>query len=95
MFSRICLDKLQNKIDYSNILKDGKILEAVHGRFEHHHCSKLCACWQFDLQWCEAESHAAWGISKWWRHLVCVLQRNNRYITPTFILYNDVHAVNF
>jgi len=44
----------------------GKILEVVHGRFEHYHSSKLCVCWCFDLQWCAVESHAAWGISEWW-----------------------------
>jgi len=73
MFSRISLDKLQNRIDCSSVLKNGRLLETIHGRFEHHHCSKLCACWQFDLQWCVAESHAAWGISKLSCHLVCVL----------------------
>jgi len=44
MFSRISLDKLLNKIDQQCIERWEDILEAVHGRFEHH-CS-----WQFDLQ---------------------------------------------
>jgi len=49
-FTIISLDKLQNKINCSTVLKDGKVLEAAHGRFEHHHCSKLCACWRINLQ---------------------------------------------
>jgi len=43
MFSRISLDNVQNKIDCSSVLKDGKTLEAIHSRFEHHHCKQtLC-----------------------------------------------------
>ena len=39
---------MQNKINCSRVLKDGKILKAVHSRFEHHHCSKLCDFWHYD-----------------------------------------------
>jgi len=73
IISRISLEKLQNRIDCSSVLKNGRSLKTIHGRSEHHHCSKLCAGWWFDVQWCTAESHAAWGISEWWCHLVCIL----------------------
>jgi len=36
-FSRISLDKLQNKTDCSSssVLKNDRLLETIHGRFEH------------------------------------------------------------
>ena len=65
MFSRIRLDKLRNNIDCSSVLEDGKIPEAVHGRFEHHHCSKLCACCGVicnDAQWKVTQREASFAF---------------------------------
>jgi len=42
MFSRTSLDKLLNKMDYSSVMKDGKI-EAFHNLFEQQQALYLLA----------------------------------------------------
>jgi len=80
-----------NKIDCSNVLKDGKI-EADH---ELQISSKHCACWQFDLQQGMAESRQHSGMWVMTSYLKCILHQNNGQMKWIFKWNNDVHEVNF
>jgi len=83
-----------NKIDCSNVLKDGKI-EGIHNLLNS---SKCCSCCQFDLQTAprpdrkshESESSANGDVISRMHFAY-----NNRQIKQIFKWYNGVHEVDF
>jgi len=99
LFSRSNLDKLLNKIDCSNILKDGKI-EAVHDVLKQQQALYLLAVWSPDCTKAWQKVSRAWSISEWWRHIsnaFCMktMDRSNRFLNDTmcswsrFLLHMD------
>jgi len=97
MFSRTSIVKLLNKIDCSNVLKDGKI-EAVHDLLEQQQALYLLALCICRLHQGLTESLTSvrhqWMVTS---YLECILRKNrsNRSLNGTVMFMKSIFFITF
>jgi len=89
LFSRTSLDKLLNKIDSRNVLKDGKI-EAVHDLFEQQQAYLICRLHQSLAEGLRSVKHQ-WIVTP---YVECILRKTmdrwNRSFNDTIMFMKSI-----